>query len=119
MSASVRPCVRPSFRLLTLSNTNIPKTSGPVTIKFYLKHYWGGEKAALGFEPDRIRTPVFMATYSSHRGFSSVFFNHILLILSGNNVMHESTKEFEIRLDPNTHYGVNCPLASEKIPIYL
>ena len=27
----------------------------------------GGEKAALGFGQERIRTPVSMATYSSHR----------------------------------------------------
>ena len=33
----------------------------------YLKHYWVGEKAALGFRPDRIRTLVSMASESSHR----------------------------------------------------
>ena len=51
----------------TLSNTNISATSQPIAIKFYLTHDWGGEKIAFGFRPGRIRTLVFMATYSSHR----------------------------------------------------
>ena len=47
---------------------NISATSGLITTKFYLKHHWGGEKAALGFGPDRIRTLVSMATADSfHR----------------------------------------------------
>ena len=33
---------------------NISSTSGPITMKFYQKHHWDGEKAALGFGPDRI-----------------------------------------------------------------
>ena len=44
---------------------NISETSGPIAIKFNLKHHWGGEKAALGFEQDRIGSPVSMATDSS------------------------------------------------------
>ena len=43
---SSRPCVRP----FTLSNKNISLTSGPVTMKFYLKHNLGAGKAAQGFE---------------------------------------------------------------------
>ena len=39
----------------------------PIANKFYLKHYWGGEKAVLGFCPDQIGTLVSMATDSSHR----------------------------------------------------
>ena len=35
--------------------------------KFYLKHYWGGGKAALGFGADQISTLDSMATDSSHR----------------------------------------------------
>ena len=38
-----------------------------IGMKFYLKHHWGGEKASVGFDPDRIRTLVSMATDSSHR----------------------------------------------------
>ena len=49
---SVRVCIR----VVTLSNLNISQTSGPTAIKFYLKHYWDGEKADLGFGPCRIRT---------------------------------------------------------------
>ena len=57
----------PSVCPLTISNMNISKTRGPIATKFYLKHYWGGGKPALGFGPDRIRTLVSMATDSSHR----------------------------------------------------
>ena len=61
--ASVRPSVRPS----TLSNMNISETSRPIITKFYLKHHWGGGKAALGFDADQIRILVSMATDSAHR----------------------------------------------------
>ena len=63
----MRPLVRPCVRALTLSNMNISSTSGPIVTKFYLKHHWGGGKAALCFWPDRIGTLVSMATDSSHR----------------------------------------------------
>ena len=46
---------------------NISATSWPIEMKFYLKHHWGGGKAALGFDLDGIRTLVSMATDSSHR----------------------------------------------------
>ena len=46
---------------------NISEASWPITIKFYLKHYWGGGKAAWGFGADQFRTLVSMATDSSHR----------------------------------------------------
>ena len=64
---SVRACVRASVRALTLSNMNISATSRPIKMKFYLKHHWGGGKPSVGFDPDRIRTLVSMATDSSHR----------------------------------------------------
>ena len=63
----MRACVSACVRASTLSNMNISETSKPSTIKFYLKHHWGGEKAALGFGADQIRTLVSMATDSSHR----------------------------------------------------
>ena len=56
-----------SVRLSALLNINVPETSGPIATKFYLKHHWGGGKAALGFEQDRIGTLVSMATDSSPR----------------------------------------------------
>ena len=55
----MRPCV--CVRPLTLSNMNISATSWPIGMKFYLKHQWGGGKASVGFDPDRIRTLVSMA----------------------------------------------------------
>ena len=58
--------VSASVRALTLSNMNISATSGPIVTRFYLKHHWGGGKAALCFGPDRIGTLVSMATDSSH-----------------------------------------------------
>ena len=60
--ASVRACVRPSVRALIHSNINVSATKRPIAIKFYLKHHCCGEKAALGFGLDRIRTLVCMAT---------------------------------------------------------
>ena len=65
--SSRRPSVRACVRLLTLSNMNISATSWPIGMKFYLKHHWGGGKASVGFDPDRIRTLVSMATDSSLR----------------------------------------------------
>ena len=58
---------RPSVCVFTLSNMNISEANGSIATKFYLKHHWGGGKAALGFGPDQIRTLVSMATESSHR----------------------------------------------------
>ena len=114
--------VRPS----TLSNMNISETSRPITTKFYLKHHWGGGKAALGFDADQIRTLVSMATDSSHRVImgkraSSRFlvFDRILFILAGNDDIPKSLHELEIRPDPTTDNRVSCPLASEKNPIDL
>ena len=96
---------------------NISEASWPITIKFYLKHHWGGGKAKWVFGADQFRTLVFMATDSSHRVimgkrrhhvFSNVF-DWILFILAGNDDMHESLDEFEIRPDSTTDYGVSCP----------
>ena len=56
-----------SVSLSSLLNINISETSGPIAAKFYLKHYWGGGKAAIGFELDQIGTLVSMTTDSSHR----------------------------------------------------
>ena len=70
---SVKMCVR----AFTLLNINISETSGPIATKFYLKHHWGGGKAASGFWSDRIGTLVSMATDSSHR----VIMGKILLAL--------------------------------------
>ena len=58
---SVCPCVS------TLSNMNISATGRPNSTIFYLKHHWGGGKAALGFGPGRIATLVSMATNSCYR----------------------------------------------------
>ena len=63
----MRLCVRPCVRALTLSNMNISATRWPIGMKFYLKRLCGGGKASVGFDPDRIRTLVSIATDSSHR----------------------------------------------------
>ena len=65
--SSRHPSVRASVCASTIININISETSGPIATKFYLKHHWGGGKAASGFRPDRIGTLVSMATDSSHR----------------------------------------------------
>ena len=96
---------------------NISATSRLIGMKFNLKHHCGGGKASVGFDPDRIRTLVSMATDSSHRVimgkrrhhvFSNAF-DRILFILAGNDNMHESLDEFEIWPDWTTDYGVSCP----------
>ena len=51
----------------TLSNIYISETSWPIAINFHLELQLGGGFAAQGFEPDRIRTLVSMATDSSRR----------------------------------------------------
>ena len=50
-----------------------------------------------------------------HHIFSKVF-DRIHFILAGNDDVHKSLNEFEIRRDPTMNYGVGCPSASEKIP---
>ena len=105
---------------------NISETSRPITTKFYLKHHWGGGKAALRFDADQIRTLVSMATGSSHRVimgkkkgrhhvFSTVF-DRILFILAGNDNIHKSLHEFEIRPDPTTDNRVSCLERWKKFP---
>ena len=64
MRASVRACICASVYSF---NMNISATSSPIGMNFYLKHQWNGGKASVGFDPDRIRTLVSMATDSSHR----------------------------------------------------
>ena len=46
-------------------------------------------------------------------------FDRIHFILAGNDNIHKSLNEFEIRRDPTMDYGVGCPRASEKNPIDL
>ena len=51
--------------------------------QFHLEHNWGREKAVLGFERDRIRTLVSMATDSSNRvvmGNTSEHSNSYILV---------------------------------------
>ena len=82
---------------------NISETKLSIATKFYLKHHWVKGKVALDFGPDRIITPVFMVTESSHRVImektvSPLFlgcFYSILFILAGTDDMHESSDEFE------------------------
>ena len=69
-------------------------------------------KASVGFDPDRIRTLVSMATDSSHRVImgkttSSCFFSNafdrILFIIAGNHDMHESWMSSKFgRIGPQT-----------------
>ena len=74
-------------------------------------------KAAINFGPDRIRTPVFMPTESSHRVImektvSPLFlccFYPILFILAGTDDMHESLNEFELRPARTTDCRVSYP----------
>ena len=50
---------------------------------------------------------VMMEKWCCH--FFSAVFNLILFILAGNDDMHESLEEFDIRPDPTTDCRVSCP----------
>ena len=50
---------------------------------------------------------VIMEKWCCH--FFSAVFYPIVFILAGNDDMHESSEEFEIRPDPTTDCGVSCP----------
>ena len=43
-----------------------------------------------------------------HHVFSNIF-DRIHFIRAGNNDIHKSLNEFEIRRDPTMDYGVGCP----------
>ena len=99
--------IRECMPLSTLSNMNISDQRASII--------WDGGNAALGFGSDRIRALVSMATDSFHRVImgKTVFrflkcFDPILFILAGNKELHKSSKEFEIRPDPTTDFGVSC-----------
>ena len=85
----------------TLSNMNYSETSKPIIINFYLEHYWGRGLTALGFGLHRIRTPVSMATYISHRAImgkiysSSYVFDWLFFILAVNKENHYISDGFE------------------------
>ena len=55
------------------------------------------------------------------RHFFSVVLDGILFILTGNDDIHKSLDEFEIRPDLTTDHRASCPLASEKLmfPFFL
>ena len=102
---------------VNILNMNIYKTNDPIAITFYLKHHWGGRKAAFGFGADRFRPLVSIATDCFHRvimgktvspHFLGCFYP-ILFILAHNKDVLKISDEFEIRPDPTTHCGVSCP----------
>ena len=107
------------FHLFTLSNMYISMTSGLIAIKFYVTHNWGGGKAAYGFGTDRIKTLVSMATNSSPKVkmgktvlplFLGCFsFKLFYTSSAGNEKLHDSSKELEVRPDPTTDGGVRYP----------
>ena len=76
----------------------------------------------MSLKSGQIRLLVSMATYRVIMEKTVLplgCFYPILFILAGNDDMHESSEEFEIRPDLTTDCGVSCPLALKKIPISL
>ena len=90
----------------------ISETSGPITIKYYLKHHWGRGKAALGVGADRLRTlfpwQQIASIVTIGQTVPPLFLGRILFILVGNEDMHEVSDEFEIWSDLTTNCGVSC-----------
>ena len=86
----------------TLSNMNISETHGPITIKFYLKHYWDRGKTALGFQ---IRSEVWvpfqhLGFNGENDGFHCFFlasFDRIRLILASNNDIHRRVGDQDLQ----------------------
>ena len=84
-------------------------------MKLYQTHHLDEGKAALGFEPDWIKTLISMATDSSHRVIMEKtvlplflsFFSSDPFILAGNDDMHASSEEFKIQPDLTTDCGVS------------
>ena len=71
-------------------------------------------RAWMSLKFDQIRLLVSMATdrIIMEKTVLLLFlgcFYPILFILAGNNDMHESSEELEIRPDPTTDCGVSCP----------
>ena len=86
---------------------NISATSKPIT-QFYLKYHWGVEKASLGFNSDRIRTLVSMATDSTHRGIAFIF-DWIFFIIVGYKDNNNISDKFEFRPELTRDCGVSYP----------
>ena len=66
-------------------------------------------EAWMSSEFGQIRTVVSMATDSVIICFFSVVLDGILFILTGNDDIHKSLDEFEIRPDQITDHRVSCP----------
>ena len=71
-------------------------------------------RAWMNLKFGQIRLMVSMATYRVIMEKMVLplplgLFYSILFILAGNDDMRESSKVFEIRLDPTTDCGVSCP----------
>ena len=62
--------------------------------------------ATNAFHGNRYRVTV--GKKRRHHVFSNVF-DRIHFILAGNDDIHKSLNEFEIRRDPTVDYGVGCP----------
>ena len=64
---------------------------------------FGQMRALVFMETDRVTVGK-----RRHHVFSNVF-DRIHFILAGNDDIHKSLNEFEIREDPIMDYGVGCP----------
>ena len=108
-------CLCVGLCVFTFSNMTISETSGSIITRFYLKHHWVGGKDLFGFETDRIRTLVSMATDSFHRVImgkrcehaSAFIFDRIFFVLAGNENIHNISDE--ILPERTKDYGVSCP----------
>ena len=76
--------------------------------RFSTKRPWTTELPVLQRLKKSHRLVMGKMTSSLFAIFSAVFYP-ILFILAGNDDMHKSSEEFEIKPDPTTDCGVSCP----------
>ena len=105
-----------SVRPFTLSNMNISATSWPIGMTFYLKHHWGGGKASVGFDLDRIRTLVSMATDSSHSYNGKMTSSRFRMLLIGSFSYLQVTMTY-IRAWMSSKFGRIRPRTMELVAL--
>ena len=117
--SSVRPSVRPSILLTTIS----PQLVSQLQSNFIrsIIGVWERLHKVLGQVGSELWFPwqQIAPIWEKCEHYSAYIFDRIFFILAGNEDSHKISDEFEIRVDSTLDCGVSCPWAFEKIPIDL